>query len=282
MSSSLRDLDRVEDRIRQHRQVESVPVLVVEGPDDLLLLRDHLRREVIFPADGKRNALRAMESLAAWSISGVRAILDADFDEPEQRTDTRILLYEGRDLEGMLVLLGVLAHLLEHQGSASKLRNLGGPEELCRQLVREAHSIAEIRAANARESWGLRFDGVDVSPKVDRVTLKLDVSGFVAALIQASDTDVDAATVLSTVTGGTLDGRGPRGRDILAFAGRALRARVGSLQAAATTVDVLSRQLRSSSGLAVDRSDWLSSVRASIDAARAELNEGAENSPSSR
>ena len=276
MSSSLRDLDRVEDRLRQHRQVEKAPILIVEGPDDILLLRDHLPHEIIFAADGKSNVLRAMESFESWNLIGVRAIVDADFDEPEQgRSDPRILLYEGRDLEGMLVLLGVLAHVLEHQGSASKLGRLGGSQQLCTHLVREAHAVAEIRAANERESWGLRFDGVDISTKADRRTLRLDVSRLVTALIQASDTDVKTPTVLGIVTGDTLDGRGPRGRDVLAFAGLALRQQAGSLRAAATGVDVLSRQLRSSSGLAIEHSGWLSTVRASIDAAEVELGSGA-------
>lgn len=272
MSSSLRDLDRVEDRIRQHRQVSSGPILVVEGPDDLLLLRDHIPQESIFPADGKRNVLRAMDSLAEWNLVGARAIVDADFDEPEGgRDDQRILLYEGRDLEGMLIGFGVLIHLLEHQGSASKLDGLGGPQNFSAQLVQEAHAIAEIRAANERESWALRFDGVDITTKTDRRTLRLDLSRYVAALIQASDSEVKAPAVLQAVVGDELDGRGPRGRDVLAFAGLALRAKAGSLPAAATGVEMLSGQLRSSAGLAIRSSEWLSAVRASIAAAEIEI-----------
>ncbi|WP_152642045.1 hypothetical protein [Microbacterium azadirachtae] len=265
-------MDRIEDRIRQHRQVESGPILVVEGPDDLLLLRDHVPQEIIFPADGKRNVLRAMDSLAKWNLVGIRAIVDADFDEPEGgRDDPRVLLYEGRDLEGMLILFGVLIHLLEHQGSVSKLDGAGGPQKIVGQLVQEAHIIAEIRAANERESWGLPFDKVDITGKADRRTLRLDLSRYVAALIQASDSEVKASVVLEVVVGDQLDGRGPRGRDVLAFAGLALRAQAGSLPAAATGVDVLGGQLRSSAGLAIAHSEWLSVVRESINAAEAEV-----------
>lgn len=272
MSSSLRDLDRVEDRIRQHRQVERSPILIVEGPDDILVLREHVPGEIIFPADGKRNVLRAMDSLGAWGIVGVRAVVDADFDEPEQgRDDPRILLYEGRDLEAMLVLLGVLATILDHQGSASKIDSLGGARELCDQLISEAHAIAEIRAANQTQSWGLRFDAVDISSKADRRTLKIDLQRLVAALIQASDTDVSSADVLRVVKGDALDGRGPRGKDVLALAGLALRHRAGSLPVAATVVDVISGQLRSSAGLLVERSAWLTSLQAALQAADAEL-----------
>lgn len=272
MSSSLRELDRLEDRIRQHRQVERSPILIVEGPDDILVLREHLPREIIFAADGKRNALRAMDSLGAWGFVGIRAVLDADFDEPEDgRSDPRILLYEGRDLEAMLVLLGVLARILDHQGSAAKVESLGGARELCGQLISQAHAVAEIRAANHKESWGLRFDDVDIAAKTDRRTLKIDLQRLVAALIQASDTDVSSAEVLRVVKGDTLDGRGPRGKDVLALAGLALRHKAGSLPVAATVVDVISAQLRSSAGLLVERSAWLTSIHAAIHAADAEL-----------
>lgn len=273
MSESLRDLDRVEDRIRQHWQVDKRPVLAVEGPADFLVLREHLSQAVLFPADGKKNVLRAIESLGEWGLNGFRGLVDADFDEPEEgREDYRVLLYDGRDLEGMLVEMGVLAHLLEHQGSAAKLGKLGGAERLCKQLAQEAHAVAEIRAANEREAWGLRFDSVDVAAKADRDTLKLDVKRYVSALIQASDTSVQSSVVLESVTGDSLDGRGARGRDIVAFAGVALRRKAGSLPAAATTVDVLSAQLRSSAGLALSRSKWLANLRESVIVAAHERN----------
>lgn len=272
MSSSLRDFDRIEDRLRQHRQVHKGPILIVEGPDDILVLREHLPGEIIFAADGKRNALRAMDSFSDWGIVGVRAVLDADFDEPYGgRDDPRILLYEGRDLEAMLILLGVLANVLDHQGSAAKIDRLGGARELCDQLISEAHAVAELRAANHKQAWGLRFDGVDIATKADRRTLKVDLHRLVAALIQASETDVTSAEVLMFVKGDTLDGRGPRGKDVLALAGLALRHRAGSLPVAATVVEVISGQLRSSAGMLVERSAWFSSLQASIRAASDEL-----------
>lgn len=272
MSNSLRDYDRIEDRLRQHRQVESTPIVIVEGPDDVLVLKNHLPSEIIFAADGKSNVLRAMNSLASWNIVGVRAIVDADFDEPDdERGDPRIVLYEGRDLEAMLVILGVLAHLFEHQGSAAKLNALGGAAQLCADLVQEAHAVAELRLANVRQSWGLRFNSVDLSAKTDRKTLQIDLARFVAALIQASDTHATAAFVLDAVRNDALDGRGPRGKDVLSLAGLALRHRAGSLPAAATGVETLGAQLRSSAGLAFERSHWLELARASIAAAEAEL-----------
>ncbi|WP_162815370.1 hypothetical protein [Microbacterium arborescens] len=271
MSSSLRDFDRLEDRLRQHRQVDKTAILIVEGADDLLLLRDLLPDQSIFAADGKRNALAAEEALRSWDVVGVRALVDADFDEPELgRTGSNVLLYDGRDLEGMLVNLGVLSHILEHQGSAAKLSRLGGANALCQRLIVQAELIAGIRDANHRFHWGLRFDGIDIASKVDRKTVELDVSRLIAALVQHSETEATVALIKGAGDSAS-DGRGPRGRDVLVMAGVALRQLAGGLQGAATTVDVLGGQLRSSAGYFVAKSQWLSALRQTLGDAKAEL-----------
>ncbi|MEQ8837787.1 MAG: hypothetical protein RID07_13360, partial [Lacipirellulaceae bacterium] len=137
--TSVRELDRVEDRIRQHRQVEARPILIVEGPDDLHLLRGHLPDVAIFPADGRRNVVRATETLRASSVCGIRGLIDADFEAiPDEGW---VLTYEARDLEGMLIRLGVLSNLLEHAGSSEKIATEGGAETVVGRLVTTASTV---------------------------------------------------------------------------------------------------------------------------------------------
>lgn len=272
MSSSMREFDRVEDRLRQHRQVEVSPIILVEGPTDILLLKQHISPNLIFVADGKGNALRAVNALHNWGISGVRAVVDADFDEASSvQYPPGVLFYEKRDLEGMLISFGVLGIVLEHQGSAAKIRKAGGATDLVERLIQAAMAVAEIRWANARESWGLRFDSVDLSSKVDRRTLRLNLNGYVAALVQASDTIASIDDVLGAVSGGNLDGRGPRGRDAVAIAGVALRSKVGSLPVAAVGEEVLSGQLRSSAAFMLETSTWMMALRDLIREAEEEI-----------
>ncbi|MCR2824293.1 DUF4435 domain-containing protein [Microbacterium sp. zg.Y909] len=247
-------------------------LVIVEGPDDLLVLASHVPGGTLFPADGKPNALRAVERLVEWGLEGVRAVVDADFDESCPLEEEGIVItYDGRDLEAMLASLGVLRTVLEHQGSSAKLEALGGVDAACELVQRAAHSVAEIRAANARNSWGLRFDALDVTAKADKRTLELDIRRFAAALVQGSDTEASTTDVVAVVVGSPLDGRGPRGKDIAAFAGFGLRARFGSLPAAATSADVICAQLRSSAGLALERSQWMAMLRQSIEQAAAEV-----------
>lgn len=272
MSSSMRELDRVEDRLRQHRQVEASPLVLVEGPSDVLLLKQHISPNLIFAADGKCNALRAASALQDWGLRGVRVVVDADFDEAASvHYPPGVFFYEKRDLEGMLISLGVLGVVLEHQGSAAKIRKAGGATALVEQLLQTAMLVAEIRWASARGSWGLRFDSVDLSSKVDRRTLRLDLNRYAAALVQASDTAASIDDVLGAVSGGNLDGRGPRGRDAVALAGLALRSKVGSLPVAAAGEEVLSGQVRSSAAFMLESSAWLMALRDLVREAEVEL-----------
>lgn len=266
---SLRSFDRIEDRIRQHRQVENRPVILLEGPDDQLVLRDYVSEDLLFPADGKTNALRAVDALRAWGVSGIRAIVDADFDDDEE--DTQVINYEFRDLEGMLISFGALTIVLDHQGSREKLAARGGAEVVSRMIRDLTQPIARLRHENRRQGWGLRFDEVDLTSKVDRKTLLLDEKRYAAALVQASETDVTEIEVREVMSEGDVDDRGPRGRDMAALAGVALRHFVGSLEKAACEESVVSNQVRFAGSRALEQSAWLARLLLEIRVAISEI-----------
>lgn len=266
-SNSLRELDRVEDRLRQHRQVVNAPIVIVEGPDDQLVLKKHIEPSIIFPADGKRNVLRAIRALSNWGESALTAIIDVDFDDSTELAELADLVYpyEKRDLEGMLIALGVLASVLEHQGSSAKLKGCGGTDQLINRLVHEIAPVTAMRHANGRARLGLAFDRVKVGDKMQASTLKLGLTNYCAALLQASETEVDQATLDAAIAEyADDDALGPRGRDVVEVAGVALRRVAGSLQAAAATEEVLTRQVHSSSGLALSTSDWIDGLKRRI------------------
>lgn len=264
-SEAMRDFDRLEDRLKLHRQVNKRAILIVEGPDDVLVLQQHLLDVELFPADGKNNVTRAVQQLYSWNVQGVRGIVDADFDDHREfETVDGVILYDARDLEGMLIKLGVLTTVLEHQGSGEKLQKSGGVDKVCLDLTNEATAIANIRMANRRHGWGLRFKDVDLNSKVDRKSLKVKLDNYVNALLHASETSVQKSEVLDAALQEDESSRGPRGKDVLSLAGVALRGNIGSLPAAAAGVDVLCAQLHSSAGYLLDRSEWMSSVRESL------------------
>lgn len=258
--TSLREYDRVEDRIRQQRQVEKGPILIVEGPDDLSVLKSHLNSKNIFPASGKENVLKAMRTLEEWGTKGVRGLVDSDFDgDPE---DPCIITYLGRDLEGMIIKIGGLAHLLEHIGSRAKIEQEGGSSAIVDNLVERAMDIALLRFHSRNNQWGLSFDKVDLKSKIDKATLDINRNNYLSSLRQASNGAVSIAEIESACgRGGVADGRGPRGRDVLAWVGIGLRRRYASLNAQACEGSQLENQLRASAGFFLERSEWLRNLR---------------------
>lgn len=266
---SLRELDSVADRIRQHRQVYERPVLIVEGPEDRLVLGPHLEGVDIFPADGRTNALDAASRLHAWSIEDFVAVYDRDFLPLADSIEMQAHPYDGRDLEHMLVGLGVLALVIDHQGSAAKLAQAGGSSALVERLIQIVEPVTKLRSANARHNLGLRFDDVDLASKIDLRTLTLKVISLHSALLAASDVVLAPSELLAEV-GAVPDGLEPRGKDVVSAAGVALRRVAGSLPSAVADVAVLTAQLHSSAGLALERSSWMARLRAKLGIAVAE------------
>lgn len=264
---SLRDFDRPADRIRQHRQVSSAPVLIVEGTEDYLVLRSHLPGVEIFPADGKPNVIDAARTLQSWAVERFLCVTDPDFDSAEEIEDISSVHhpYRGRDLEAMLIAMGVLATVLEHQGSARKIAALGGPDALIHELKTCVAPVTALRRKNASEGWGLAFDKVDMAGKIDRDRLRLRSANYCAALLQASTSTISSSAVLAEAEHAE-NLADYRGKDVMVAAGVALRKRAGTLPQAATVESILSAQLRSSCGLALSKSEWLAELLQRVDA----------------
>lgn len=264
MSNSIRELDRVEDRIRLHWQADKRPALVVEGDDDALVLRPHFEQHaVVFRADGRNNAVRAARELRKSGHGLFCAVVDRDFGEEEVLDELADVLvaYDGRDLESMLISLGVLAKLADFLSSKSKLSAAGGSEALVARVIEVAMPVARLRSANATNRWGLRFDDVDLADKVDLKTLDLKLEGYCRALIDKSDRRLELGVLMEAAALPVGDDFGPRGKDVVALFGVALRRLVGDYKQAASREPLLSAPLRSSCEPELGASKWLSSVR---------------------
>lgn len=256
---SMRELDRLSDRIRQHRQADPSPVLIVEGKDDELVLADHLEGVRIFRSDGRPNAVSATQDLVKWEIEKFACVVDADFEDPrEHETRDHLILYERRDLEGMLISLGVLTKVLAHLGSERKLVRAGGAAAAVSMILQIVEPVTALREVNARDHLGIAFDQVDLAKKIDKNSVQLNLSSYCAALAATTSATKqqiqNASTVRATST------LGPRGKDVLVAVGVALRKRLGSHTLAATAEEVLVANLHSSSAYALAKCEWMDNL----------------------
>jgi hypothetical protein len=259
--SSLRELDRVEDRIRLQRQGDQRPVLVIEGPDDELVLRTHFPESVMFVAAGRKNVIAAALALKSWGVRNVLSLVDLDYlGKPPKPVKT----YTGRDLEGMLVSLGGLHEMLEFQGSGTKIALVGGVDEMVGLVKSDAAFLSCLRAVNAQNNLGLPFDSVDVWRKVDLDRLQFDHRVYCQALLAKCNCELSVEELIALVAEAEDDGHGPSGKDVVALAGVSLRRLIGDAPHAVTHPDFLLPQLRMSSALALRGSEWLRQMRASL------------------
>jgi hypothetical protein len=266
---TLRELDRVEDRIRQHRQVEkSAPIILVEGTGDKNVLEPLLPDVQLFSTDGRTNALHAATKLQEWGVRNYVAVVDRDFDGDSEFEALGNIVYPylGRDLEGMLITLGALHLILRHQSSASKVEAAGGLNKVVTQILDATKPVTALRRASRLNNWGLTFDAVKLHTKVDSSSLEINVHGYCAAVLSQSTTDANLGMLKEAATidpnGDDDDVASPRGRDALVVAGVALRRLLANLPAAACEEAILTAQLHSSSGLLLSQSDWLGGLRA--------------------
>ena len=142
--------------------------------------------------------------ISKLGLVGVLGITDRDFDGPEQvepRLDEIHMHYEDRDLEGMLIHLGVLALVLEHIGSAEKLAAAGGAYELIGRFQETLRPVTRMRLQNARSRWSLAFDGVDLAGKIDRKSLELKLNGYCEALRRCSSDPAPLSELLAIAGG---------------------------------------------------------------------------------
>lgn len=262
---SVRDLDDVATRIRQHHQSDKRPVLLVEGPTDKMVLQRQLDTAPIFPAGNKNEVIKVFKQLTADHLIPAVGVVDADFDSTDQLCAScgRVILYDERDLESMLIRLGVLATLVNHMGSEQKLKELGGAERLIELLRDRLKPVTALRYVNSQERWGLAFDKVPLESKIDRKTLELKVTAYCDSLLGTIDSEVPRDHLITAATKkDPLDERGPRGRDLLEIVAVALRGKAGTQK---TAVRELQNLLESSLHAAADKklseTSWINELK---------------------
>ncbi|MER5621096.1 DUF4435 domain-containing protein [Streptosporangium sp. NPDC002544] len=268
--NSIRDYDRLPDRIRQHRQVDKRPIIITEGPSDVRFLSGCLPLDIAyFPAGTRSTALDATESLHRANMQRFLSVVDRDFDDQVtsiEKLNIPIFPYENADLEGMLVLSPAFSRMLEELGSAEKIAKQGGLSKVVDNIYNAVHPVSTLRRANFEQQWGLKFDSVDLSSKIDPKTLTLKVQPYCAALSSTVNSKPSQSTLLAYANKIQSNRLAPscprgstpylRGRDVLSVTGVALRGAIGSYPKAATEVEYLSKVLRLSALHYINKSKW--------------------------
>jgi hypothetical protein len=252
---SIRELDKLSDRIKLHRQADPRGILVIEGPSDKRFIERLAPGQwALFPAGTRNVVISTINDVTCLCVERVAGLIDRDFDSialKAREEGLPIFWYETADLEGFLFLDEAFGGMLNELASEQKLKSFGGISAVREKAISSAFEIAVLRAANCANEWGLPFDRVDLSRKIDRDTLALKRVSYCRALTEPTHVEVHhhvlGQTIQIELDKGNFDaikGSLFSGKDALAVVGVALKNKIGTCSSDVTTYDHLARVLR--------------------------------------
>ncbi|MFF8472458.1 hypothetical protein [Streptomyces sp. NPDC015414] len=217
-------------------------------------------------------ALEAAAKLEEWNQKNLACVVDRDFDEDVEASEQHLRSvhpYENADMEAMLAVSRAGVDLLTEIGSCEKIDKLGGVQKVALQLMMILEPVTRLRRANAENRWGIAFDAVDLSGKIDKKTMTLKLRPYCTALRESSlespnvpalATLIDHAEGVRPLTREPVCPRGSkpyfRGRDFLLVLGVALCGYCGTKRAQSVTQENLESALRLAGAQEIRMSQW--------------------------
>jgi hypothetical protein len=185
-SGSLREYDKIADRIKQHRQARPNSVAVVEGDSDERIINRTVSSEIdVFRAGTRDVVVDVARSLRRFKLARIVCIVDRDFDDLVEEAESeglQLVAYDGADLESMLVMTSAFDGLLDEVASAEKLTAFGGVDAVRSKLIELVIPMAAMRRENAVLRHGVKFDGVKLQDRLKPKDLRLNYDSVVDAL----------------------------------------------------------------------------------------------------
>ncbi|WPF80719.1 hypothetical protein SANBI_001941 [Sanguibacter sp. 4.1] len=232
--ATLRALDSVADRIKQHRQADPRGILVVEGDSDRRLLsRVFPERWVVFIAGTRDSVPTVIERLQALELRRFAGLVDRDFDSLVSTVEASglpVFSYQEADLEAALIIGPWFELFLPEYASAEKVTNAGGADSVRQKIVNIASVVGAARRANAINSWGVDFDKLNFSRKLREKDLSFEHESFSQAVVgRVGSKDPDAVLAELRACASAPGARnGFRGKDALEVLRKGLKRVYGS------------------------------------------------------
>ena len=253
--------DNVANEVRMMRTEHKGTLLIVEGDTDTRTYRNVVDQEKcrIVIAQGRPNAIGALEILDADGFRGVLAILDSDFSRLEGAVSLsrNALLTDLHDLECMMIASPAFTRVLDEFAMPGRVEEF---EKRVRcnvalALARSASAIGYLRWLSLRGNLGLKFEGLSFGKFLNQDDLLVDPQELVKAVRDHSQRhDLKESDLLSGVESLGAPGHDPWqvscGHDVLDILSFGLRRVLASRNQADVKREALERSLR----LAYERS----------------------------
>ncbi|MEU1119883.1 MULTISPECIES: hypothetical protein [unclassified Streptomyces] len=245
-------------------------MIITEGPSDERTLSRAFGESISYFAAGTRDlALTESEKLHSWEQGFFICVVDRDFDETVEsfeKSEVPVHAYENADLEAMLTVAGIAASLIAEFGSANKIESKGGIPHIICELYRLVQPVSLLRRANVENSWGLKFDSVDLRSKIDKKNFEFKTQSYCAALNATSGVAPGQKVLYEYATGQAPVQKTPscprgtspyfRGRDFLALLSASLCGYCGTRRSQTVEPEILEASLRLGGADHIRTSPW--------------------------
>lgn len=188
------DSDDLAGEVRMSRSLDPRAVLIVEGATDARFFDRFVDHEncYVLAAHDRQRAVGVLRVLNALPVSGILAIVDADFGRitGALENDPNLLFCDGHDLEIMLIRSTALERVVLEHASETKLSALLAtrkPQVLIANLL--AHACSPLGAflmISLRQDLGLKFEDLTFKDFVDRESLEIDLACLVRSVLNKS------------------------------------------------------------------------------------------------
>lgn len=144
-------------------------ILVVEGPDDHLMLKEHASSDLVLMAGtgGRGQALRAAELSVKRGLKNVRFLVDRDYDDfrdVETIELENVFVSDGHDcfIDVLANDPGLLNRVIDVETASARRRpgassTIPSPSEIQSEAIALASHLVAVRVLDARRSLGLNF-----------------------------------------------------------------------------------------------------------------------------
>lgn len=185
-----------EARLRRDGLGDDSGVLIVEGRDDLRLLKEICRSPAhVLPAGKKQRVLEAAERLRPREDRKFILLVDCDYDVPagKLRGSSNLVITKYSDAESDMVALGVLEKVVFHAVPAA-----AGSEEQLKAITAIVHeraielasAVGRIRRVSKLDQLGLDFKGLRFQRVRKKGTADIDDEKLASMVVQRSESEI--------------------------------------------------------------------------------------------
>jgi Protein of unknown function (DUF4435) len=241
----------IANSIRQAKQILSSTFVIVEGDTDSRVYKNFIGKNncQMQVAHNKSNTIKALEILQKNNVTGVLAIVDADFDNLEAKNQNvaNLFLTDFHDLECLILISPALEKVLAEFGSENKINKFS--KDIRETLFEIGSFIGYFRWISLSDELNLTFEDLDFGKFIDKNNLNFSLDSSITTVKNKSQKlNIDNAHISQQINNLASQNHDRKqvtcGKDLVETLSLALQKVLGTNNSNSVTSDIIARDLR--------------------------------------